>query len=157
MTVAGKKIALKTVAGPKELNIRVISFHVPLGPQNSAVPQRVLVATKIVPIVSVYNVEMTMGAEIKAIVMDRGLIVQRLSQTKQIVMKNLSASNGYLFLIQISKHTLIDSRSVQDRYVSHMTWSHSRVSISQMIPQLKLLNSAVRNLEKISLVCPHLN
>ena len=79
VTAAGKKIALKTVAGHKEPNIQVISFHVPWGPQNSAVPQRVLAVTKIVPIISECNVEMTMGAEIKAIAMDRGLIVQRLS------------------------------------------------------------------------------
>ena len=99
VTVAGKKTALKTAAGPNGPNIRVISFHVPLGPQNSAVPQRVLAATKIVPIISVCNVEMTMGAEIKAIAMGRGLIVQRLSlnQIKQSAMKNLSAFKGYLF------------------------------------------------------------
>ena len=159
MTVAGKKIALKTVAGPKELNIRVISFHVPVGPQNSAVLQRVLAATKIVPIISECNVEMTMGAEIKAIAMDRGLIVQHLSLNpiKQSAMTNLSASKGYLFLIKKIKHTIIASRSVLDRYASHMAWSHVSVSSSRTILQLKLVNSAVRNPEKISLACLHLN
>ena len=94
--VAGKKIALKIAAGPKEPNIQEISCLLPVGPQNSAVPQRVLAATGIAPIILECYAEMTMGAEIEAIAMGRGLIVQCLSlnQTKPFAMKNLSASKG---------------------------------------------------------------
>ena len=95
MTVAGKKTALKTAAGPNGPNIQVISFHVPLGPQNSAVPQRVLAATKIVPIISVCNVEMTMGAEIKAIEMDKGL-----KPNKTICIEEFVCFQGVLNLTQ---------------------------------------------------------
>ena len=81
----------------------------------------------------------------------------QLKPNKTICNEEFVCFQGVLILIQIIKHTMIASRSVLDQYVLHMAWSHASVSRSPMIPQLKHVNSVVRNLEKISLVCPHLN